>query len=46
MKYVPGWQFTNLDDPNNFILLVVFRITLAFISAYNMVHPDEYWQVT
>ena len=45
-QLVPGWKLTNLDDPNNFVYLACFRVVLAFISAYNSIHPDEYWQVT
>ena len=41
-----GWSFTDLDNPRNFILLMIFRLLCALFKSDNLVHPDEYWQVT
>ena len=43
---VLGWSFTDLDNPRNFVLLIIFRLLCAVFKSNNMVHPDEYWQAT
>lgn len=43
---VPFWRFTDLDDPRNWLMLVVLRVVQALFMTKNMVHPDEYWQAT